>query len=108
MYAKCLACVLLVALAVGCTVLEPALLEGRWQLHTLTRRDSNAVGRIAAAFATLALSGRTVAFHAGQLLIPLGMSDDTLRLDYRLRGDTLQLLVPGDEAIVRLHIARLD
>ncbi|RMF34816.1 MAG: hypothetical protein D6747_03970 [Chlorobiota bacterium] len=108
MCAKYWACILLVALALGCTVLEPAMLEGRWELHSLTRRDSSAIGRIAAAFTTLALSGRTVEFRAGQLLLPLGPSSDTLRLNYRLRGDTLQLLLPGEEARVRLRVARLD
>lgn len=108
MCAKWWACMLLAALLAGCTVLEPALLEGRWELRSLTRRDLSAIGRIAAAFTTLALSGRTVEFRTGKLLIPLGPSSDTLRLDYRLRGDTLQLLPPGDEALVRLRVARLD
>ncbi len=108
MCAKWRACSLLVVLALGCTVLEPAMLEGRWKLHSLTRRDSSAVGRIAAALTTLALSGSTVEFRAGQLLLPLGPGSDTLRVDYRFRGDTLRLLLPGDDAVVRLHITRLD
>ncbi len=97
-----------ITLTVGCTVLDPAMLEGRWQLRSVVARDSSAVHQLTAAVVTLLCSGGTIEFRTGKVLIPRGSTSDTLRMDYHVRLDTLVLDIIEDHSRVRLRIARLD
>jgi hypothetical protein len=97
-----------ITLTVGCTVLDPATLEGRWRLRSVVARDSSSVHQLTAAVVTLLCSGGTIEFRTGKLLIPRESTRDTLRMDYHVRLDTLVLDIIENHSRVRLRIARLD
>lgn len=90
MCAKCTyvlaACLVVLA---ACLRLDPALLEGRWSLDEVTPADSSAVAGIASAVVSAVLNAYVIEFRNGRLLVPI--ASDTLRFDYQLTFDTLQV-----------------
>ncbi|MCX7930756.1 MAG: hypothetical protein N2663_08585 [Chlorobi bacterium] len=90
----------------GCMRLDPALLEGRWSLNRIVLDSTSAIAAASVELVSALVHGTTIEFRGGQLLVPL-VSDDTLRFDYRITMDTLQLRA-GTTIVEQLRIVRLD
>lgn len=94
-----------VLLAAGCWHYDPALLEGRWQLNEILPADSSGIAALVLGIGSAVLRGTIVEFHDGHMLIPLA-NRDTVRFDYRLRRDTVELR-RGAAIVAHLHVNRL-
>lgn len=91
----------------GCTVLEPALLEGRWSVTDIAITHTSTRAHPASIIATTLVQGTTIEFCQGQVLIPLG-KQDTLRFSYILRGSTLVLRSSLDQTLLEWRVVKLD
>lgn len=85
----------------GCWRLDPALLEGSWQVERIVITSRHAGSDIF----TRLFRGAAIEFRNGRALIPL-VGSDTLRLEYRLYRDTLELR-SGILALARCRIVYL-
>lgn len=89
----------------GCWQVDPASLEGRWHLDEVLPADSSSIAALMFGIGTAVLHGTTVEFREGRISIPL-TDRDTVRFDYRLRRDTLELR-RGAAIVTRLHVNSL-
>ncbi len=89
----------------ACMSYNPALLEGQWRLDEITPTDTSAVAGIVTSLASAFARGSTIEFRHGQAFIPITGSD-TVRLDYRLQRDSLQLR-SGEAIVARFRITTL-